>query len=377
MTGQLRTTMQTRAEALGQPELDLDAIVRDGSRRVRRRRTVLAGGVAGTLAVVAGAAALTFGGHSGSRAVQPADNQPKPLTYAVGSVIHDGDTTIDVGMPIESMVQTARGFVFSDLHQNVYEERSGGVTRIGQLASSRSRIVTADDGQVTTWFDGSIIQAWPLTYGVGVNHTLDVADSWSKDDPPQVEAITDGQAWFWDGQKTRVSEVAPSPGSAQWTDPDLQLSDTVQDGGGGKLLVRVAGGMAVTDANLMPHTVESIGGWNPGTDLSGPAQVANLSTGDLAPDGQHWFSHDNDEFAVFDSATGQRQEPAHPGFAFAAPYQWLGDDTIAVLATKSGSGDPQISLLTCRVSSNDCQVTAPDIGGYGDVALPVGEPIGD
>jgi hypothetical protein len=375
MTGQLKTTLQSRADMLARLDLDLDVIVRDGNRRLRRRRTALAAGGAALALVAAGTAS---GLHGRGTTAEPAtaDQNVKPLTYAVGSVIHTGDGTIDVGRRVVSMIQTARGFVFSDPDQNVYEETDGDVQPIGHLATAQSKLVTGDDGQVTTWFDGSIIQAWPLTYGVGVRHTLDVADSWSKNDPPQVEAITDGQAWFWDGQKTRVSEVAPSPGSAQWTDPDLQLSDTVQDGGGGKLLVRVAGGMAVTDANLMPHTVESIAGWNPGTDLSGTAQVADVSSGDLSPDGSHWFTQDADQFAVFDSTTGERQDVAYKdlGFDFAAPYQWLDDDTIAVLALpRATTGLQPISLLTCHVSTNDCVVTARDIGDATDVALPIGE----
>ena len=44
MTGQLRTAMQTRADELGRLDLDLDAIVRDGNRRLRRRRTMMATG---------------------------------------------------------------------------------------------------------------------------------------------------------------------------------------------------------------------------------------------------------------------------------------------------------------------------------------------
>ena len=45
--------------------------------------------------------------------------------------------------------------------------------------------------------------------------------------------------------------------------------------------------------------------------------------------------HDDcDQIAVFDSATGERQDPSYRslGFVFATPYQWLGDDDIAVLA---------------------------------------------
>jgi hypothetical protein len=49
-----------------------------------------------------------------------------------------------------------------------------------------------------------------------------------------------------------------------------------------------------------------------------------------------------------------------------------------VLALRDPSADkPTISLLTCHVSSNDCQVTVADAGTYTDLALPVGEALGD
>jgi hypothetical protein len=135
--------------------------------------------------------------------------------------------------------------------------------------------------------------------------------------------------------------------------------------------------MAVTRANLRPVSVADQAQWTPGGDLAGlDVQVPDVATGDLAPDGKHWFTDDSDQFAVFDSATGERQDPAFKdlGFEFAAPYQWLGDDTIAALALPKATNDPQpISLLTCHVSTNDCVVTARDIGDAADVALPIGQ----
>lgn len=74
---------------------------------------------------------------------------------------------------------------------------------------------------------------------------------------------------------------------------------------------------------------------------------------------------------------GTGREPAHPGFAFAAPYQWLDSDTMAVLAVPTADEDGPISLLTCRVSTNACQVATWDMGTYGEVAVPDGRALGD
>ncbi len=386
MTGQLRTTLNARAHDLEAWEADLDAIVRDGARRVRRRRVAIAGGLAGVLAVVGGTAALATRGHT--TRPQPAGQDVRPLSYAVGSVIHTGSGTIDVGKKVVSYVPTHWGFVFSTPDRDLYLERDGEVRPIttfdgtpSHLATDTSAIVVGDDGMLTAWFDGSRIQTWPgyrtsdsdEVDALDKTNSFNAADSWPADQPPRIEAVSDGHMWFWDGRETWVAAVRPSSSTAGWPDSGFPTPDTVQDAAGDKILVRVGDGLAVTEADLAPQSPT----WDGGTDLSGvEPQVPGLSTGDLAPDGEHWFSHDNDEFAVFDSATGQRQEPAHPAFAFAAPYQWLGDGTMAVLATKGTSDDPQIWLLTCRVSTNDCEVAAPHIGGYDDVALPVGVPIG-
>ena len=378
MTGQLKTTLQSRADALDGLDLDLDAIVRNGNRRLRRRLTALAAG--GTaLALVAAGTAFGLHGRGTTAEPAPADTSAKPLAYAVGSVIHTGDGTIDVGRKVVSMVQTARGFVFSDPGQNVYEEKDGDVQQIGHLATVRSRLVTGDDGLVATWWDGHLIHLWPVAFAEGNRNTIDPAlpTSGQPDQTPYVEAMSDGHLWLWDGRGTEVVEVRPTPSTAFWPDSGLPDPGMVQDAAGDRILVRVDTGLAVVKANLRPLDAAGLPNWEPGTDLTGvTAQVPNVSSGDLSPDGSHWFTQDADQFAVFDSTTGGRQDVAFKdlGFEFAAPYQWLGNDTIAALALPKATNDPQpISLLTCHVSTNDCVVTAQDIGDATDVALPIGE----
>ncbi|MDX6358152.1 MAG: hypothetical protein QOH37_1206, partial [Nocardioidaceae bacterium] len=361
-------------------------IVRDGNRRLRRRRNALAGGVAGTLAVVAGAAALTLGGHSASRAVQPADNPAKPLSYAVGSVIHSDGTTIDVGTKIESMVSVEDGFVFSGPDRTVYLETNGATHALGHIDGASSRLYASDDGLVAAWWDGEQIQTWPgYRYnGSGEEvvedstHSFGVASTWPSGAPPHVEALSDGHLWTWDGQHTVVAEVRPLTSTAGWKDAGFSDPEMIRSAAGARVLIRVGDGMAVVKANLLPPPHQpGWADWEPGTDVSGVgAQVSGVTDGVLSPEGDHWFTQDSDQFAVFDSATGERQDPRYEdlGFAFAAPYQWLGNDTIAALALPKATNDPQlISLLTCHVSTNDCTVTARDIGDKTEVAITVGE----
>jgi hypothetical protein len=381
MTGQLRTTLQRRADQLDTWQVDPEVIARAGDRRIRRRRTALAGGVAGIIAVAGGVTVLVARDHATQ--VQPADQDVKPLTYAVGSVIHTGNGTVDVGRKVDAMVRTKWGFVFSTPDHQVFSEQDGEVHQIGHLPAN-SKLFASDDGWVTAWWDGQVIQTWP-GYGPGESATTVDFDrssphgptsGWPSGSPPRVEAVSDGHVWYFDGRDHWISESWPTTTTAIWKDVNPPGSGTVVDAAGDQILVKTDDGMTVTTANLLPERVDQQAGWKPGGDLTGlTAQVKNLDYGDLAPDGKHWFTDENDEFAVFDSATGQRQDPAHPGYAFAAPYQWLDDDTMAVLALKGTSDNEPVSLLTCHVSTDDCQVTAPDIGHYGDFAVPVGEVI--
>jgi hypothetical protein len=135
----------------------------------------------------------------------------------------------------------------------------------------------------------------------------------------------------------------------------------------------------VVRAHLLPRPHDP--GWadfQPGTDLSGVTpQVTGVSTGDLTPDGQHWFTSDDGRFAVYDSTTGDEQDPAHPGFDTAVPAEWLDDDTIAAVGyAHADQPGAAMSLLTCRLSTNQCAVAVADAGTSDDVVLANGQPTG-
>jgi hypothetical protein len=315
--------------------------------------------------LVGGVTVLSTHDH---RSAAPADQTTFPFAYAVGSVIHSGDDQIDVGVHVESMVQTARGFVFADPRQRVYEERNGHTRQIGRLASRPSHLVVGDDGRLVGWWDGERFQLW--TGPTGKTDSVDVGKL-GNDPPPSVRAIADSHVWFWNGGQTWAADKPSSDDVYRVTGFDG--SDTIQDAAAGKMLVQVGepgdpSGLAVIDEVTRDH---------PSAPSGLAPQVRNIGTGDLSPDARHWFTDDRDQFAVFDSATGQRQDPAHPGFEFAAPYQWLDNDSMAVLAVPNASRMDHISLLTCRVSTNACTVTASDIGRYRDVAIPDGAALGD
>lgn len=153
----------------------------------------------------------------------------------------------------------------------------------------------------------------------------------------------------------------PSTGASEVLGPNSS-GETLSDAGGGKLLHAVSDDEGMLSGITVSTRIDELG-----------VTVDNVWDGDLSPSGSHWFTNDVDRFAVFDSATGARQDPTHPGFAFAAPYQWLDDDTIAAVAQRRYSDRAPISLLVCSVSTNTCQVAVKDAGTLGDFAIPVGQ----
>jgi hypothetical protein len=376
MTGTLRTTLHHRAEELDAWDVDLDAVIRDGDRRLRRRRAALAGGLAGVLVVAGGVAALAGHGHRTSP--PPADQNAQPLAYAVGSVIHTGDGTVDVGVKVESLVAAKSGFFYSGPDRTVYVWRDGHAQALGHIADSSTRLLGSDDGVNVAWWDGKEIVAWP-----GLRRPVETF----RGPKPRywetlhiVQAVSDERMWFWDGHRTWTANLLPSPSSAVWPDKAFTSSGSVQDAASDRVLVRIGDGLAVMRDNLYPLRADQLGGWRPGSDLStATGRVAGVSTGDLAPDGRHWFSKDpGHPFTVYDSESGESEAiKLPPGLTDATPYQWLGDDTIAAMGFAHSDGPGAVvSLLTCRVSAGDCTVDVDDAGTADQVVVSDGRPVG-
>jgi hypothetical protein len=391
MTGQLQTTLRRQAEALESWDADLDAIVLAGERRVRRRWIALVGSLAGALVIAGGVAVATQRLHA--HRPQPVDDHARPVSYALGSVIHSGDTQVDVGMPIASFVRYTDGFVFSDPQQRVYAEQDGHVHLIGHLVDGSTALVAGEDGREVAWYghDGKITVGSDqfAKFGNGVylypdflrnGRTNSLHASFGGVQPittrPTVRASWDGFIWLTDGRKNTVVELRPDAHQyAGWPAPELIGRDTVQDAAARRLLVRVGDGLAVVDANL-PREPALLDTRPKPRPLPSAPQVGHVSTGDLAPDARHWFNAEGGRFTVYASSDGSSQEPGHPGFERVTPYQWLGTDTIAALAHRAGDPDGPISILRCRVSTNACIVAVADAGPEADVIVPSGPTTG-
>lgn len=357
MTRTLQETFHDQADRRDFAAPDLDAIVRQGARRVRRRRT------AGVAAIAAGVLAVAALGVTLPRLTRPETTSlpastpgPKPFTYVVGTELHQGDRTTDLGHRVAVLAQTDRGVVFSDPQRTVWSYDGSGPTRVGtitRLYDTHRRIVADKDGTRVAWLEGDqgVVTLAVLDVRTGGVVRAEIGSPRSA----EVRAVDGGTVYVYADHDVVGVDIA--------TRTRTVLAEGV-----------LASGLADVSNGFFLRTRGNDRGMVVGRSMTGSdSSAADFSSGTLSPDGSHWFSDWADQFAVVDSATGKRQDPPHDGFLFAAPYQWLDDDTIAVLAMTRTVDTAPISLLTCHVSTNDCEVTARAVGSYPDVALPLGQ----
>src|SRR5262245_34892592 len=163
MSEVLKDVMNERAGAAGTPELDIEAIMANGDKRIRRRRISV--GAAVTAAVVAAAVAiptLVDRDTLGQRDTQPATTKAgfinRTETYAVGTTIYYGDDAIDVTPhQVKSLVQTDYGFVFTAKqgdHDGVFFTDATDTVKIGETDQEAGTFLAADDsGPYVEWVD--------------------------------------------------------------------------------------------------------------------------------------------------------------------------------------------------------------------------------
>lgn len=138
MTETLKTVLDREASSVAFAPPDVDAITGAG----RRRGPPAAGGRPGLTGVVAvalvrGGAVVMGDGGDGESVVASGDGSGAAVSWAVGSTIHVGDDTIEVGHPIRAYVRTSAGFVVLDGVDNVWSVTDDGVTEIGRMTSLR------------------------------------------------------------------------------------------------------------------------------------------------------------------------------------------------------------------------------------------------
>jgi hypothetical protein len=368
MTGLLRDTMNERADAARYPQLDLDAIIEAGDRRVRRRRVAVTGGAAVVAAAVIAAVALGPSALDLDSGGTPAVGQPpgpfaqdRP-TYAVGSTIHYGGDTLRLGYPVRSLAQTDDGFVYTAPEGQVMFTDGDTEQQIGVTDSSRSQLASDDSGPYVGWTDSSGRGApefvvYDTAKGEEVVRTaegsLPGAAQNDINTMSAMIAIDGGVAYWHDGTGVQAYDIASGTLS------------TVKDGAGANWLDDVENGVLARQLDL--HYRGDAGAQtivvNSDPDATRPG-FNPWSHGYLPPDAAHVAVFGGDQTRILDVATGDDVTPAYTGYDQVAFGAWLDDDHFTFIGY-AGIQQTRDDLLECSIADATCTVAARGISGSG------------
>lgn len=369
MTGLLKDLMHDRADNLGAPALEVDAMVRDGNRRVSRRRTMMTGGVA----AAAVAAALVLPAVLPERVPQGSDVAAGPgasASYATGSVVHLGSQSIDVGREIHAFVATTDGIVFTDVDGAVWASNGDEPRQIGTTLAKYERLVA--DGEWAAWLD--IARPGGPAFAVhsidrDETRYLDTTTAPDVDNGPLVRAIDGDILWFDDGGVTKAWHfgTTDAPTAPETGDAEVEVAD-VEDG-----LIAYWSRSATNGGEDKSEEFRIGRSLTEGVTL--PGYPGNNT--DLSPDGRWALVEDSDRGVLYDVATGTEQPWDHAGYAYLVGYEWTGPDTFSALGLKNVDETTPADLLTCTASAGTCVVSTAEAGTTGSLQLPIGEDFTD
>ncbi|MGZ8744391.1 MAG: hypothetical protein ACXWXO_15855 [Nocardioides sp.] len=383
MTEKLKQLMHEQASTPHFEPVDVATLVDRGDRRIRRRRWAVVGGSAAAAVAVAALAPALLGAP-GSDPVSPGagrDGFPVTtgdlpgdmfaqgrVTWAMGSVIHYGDITVDVGMPVTAFVRTQIGFVFAS-DGEVWQVDGDAQQLIGHVHPKHPRLVSDEETPAAGWVDPTGDRPAFVVYdhGTGATTTFDeettpgMGSLADEEDPAYFYAVDDGTAYWRDQRGAVATDLAT--GETTVVDAGARNGFDIMDVEDGLIAFNAADdgtalGRTRGDAVLLPDAYGSMGSFSP----------------DAA-----FYTADADEPQVYATATGEQVQLDLGGYAFATGVGWVDDSTVVVLAAQTEQSS--VELLTCALPSGACTAYVDDLGTFeeitGSFQLPVGETIED
>jgi hypothetical protein len=311
-------------------------------------------------AALAGCSSIGLFG-SPAPAPRPADSSaPTALSWADGSVIHEGNAQVDVGGTVMRYVRTTAGLVFTDSHGRVWSWKNGTATKVGHTPGP---LFTVAGRPLAGWVEKArpdarvsfvvLNQATGQTHSSAARSRLAPVMAPGEFTGARLVGLDDKSAWWLDGRAYyrvtvnwslhRNPAVDATPAQQVPLPPGEQL-------------------LAVSTAVLVEQNTDS----GKITAVRGEQNVdLGTAQGDtvlLGPDSRHvafGTSEGRATAQVVDTGTGNhvRLEPT----AWSALItQWLTDRTVAVLVAARESD--HYRLETCSVQTAHCTVAVPDLG---------------
>jgi hypothetical protein len=383
MSTTLRESLARGVESADVPELDVAALIGMGEDRLRRRRlaTVLSGvaAVVVVLVLVLGAALS----NPVQRGQEPVDHPTPPPEHTTAQpmrkivyndtrrflhtagAIHYGDRLVATSDAFVHMDVTDDGFVYTTRGGRVWFSDGGTTVRIGtacgfapnrQISTMSSRLVmTANAGSLIAWFDCPD-PARPdlVVFDTGSSREVGRAQVPCRDFCTLV-GLTDDRVYFDDGY------YRGRPGAEHRFDVTTgRLSTTTRQ-------------RRAADIRSHPRGLVVGDSWRSGTATDG-IMLDFRATGPRLEPLRLPFGREVVGGSVFDTATGRAVRlrlpqgyRADPALEFTL-FEWLDDDTVALVGGGLGAGSTDI--LSCRLADGSCVVAVPEDDGYDRRTVP-------
>ncbi|MCW2843765.1 MAG: hypothetical protein JWN22_1681 [Nocardioides sp.] len=376
MTEKLKTLLHDRAETVAFGAPDLEAVVRAGDRRLRRRRAGAAAGGLAAVAVVGALLVTQLGGTDPANGPQVVHDPgiPAHVSWVVGSVLHDGDRTVDLGFEATAYVRTTTGIVATSPDGTVHSVVGGRSVDVGTVDAENPHLVADDEGTLAGWVNDSnegptflvLDQSTGEITSNGAAVERGMGGTADSQNPVYFYAI-DGRTAYWRDSRGAVAVDVDTD--------DVRVVDA--EARNGFDIVAVENGVIAFNVQ---HDDARADGTAIGTRRDTAMVLPRVygTYGAFSPDA-HYYSGDADEPQVYDARTGNRVT-FDLDYAFATGYEWLDDHTLAMIAQDTPKSSAQ--LVTCEVPAGTCDVAVDDLGSFDDLAaegfaLPVGSALDD
>lgn len=348
MTDLLTELMHDKADSLGAPDLDVLAMVREGNRRVgRRRNAVLGAGVAAVVVAAIAVPTMLVNGRDTAREVQPTSifATPQPA-FATGSTVHVGDRSFDVGRPVQALYVTTAGIVFADDAGTVFAtDGTEQPEKIGNADLGYGSLV--GDGSRAGWIeqqDGRAPVFTVLDQATGETQTLEF------DTAGEGATEYDASLFAIDGDDVYLRDAR---GMIRWNVESGDLTGLGSPQGGEIFDVK---------SGVIAHMLTRVNDFEvfASTDLGGGSPLDLTYVRALNPSGTMLLGQLYDGVAVVaDTRDGSITPLSTPGYAELQPYAWLDIDSFAAVARKLGDA-PRHDVLACDIGGG-CTVVNPDL----------------
>ena len=368
----LRDMMNERADTEAAPELDLDAIVRAGDRRVWRRRAVAGIGTAAAVATLTLAVPAVMDGV-GNDSTPPVATQPtesersggfatRTTTYAVDSSIYYGEEAIDVSpYRVGAFVQTDDGFVVAATDGTLVLADGFTVEVIGQVAHRPGYAAVAGDdrGSLVTWVDDSQAAAEFVVYDTSARQVVarepdpgaPIGDKPAEFGLPVVEALDEAIAYWHRSDGTVAYDIYSGDVRMLAEGASPQWLKDVEDGT-----------LAFSSFDDLAVVVSS----DPSADE--PLLPAYTDDAPLSLDAGYLAIDQEGTVVVLDVTSGSDVTPT--GSSREGRFvQWTGkDEYIAFGFLSSGAG----RFEQCGVNTQACTPATGDVDGANEIVFPDG-----